>query len=244
MINVLIWNEFRHEKTDENVKKLYPCGLHEFIKSFLETNEDINVKTATLDDPECGITKEILEKTDVLIWWGHMHHENVPDYVAETVCEEVLKGMGLIVLHSGHHSKVFKKLMGTTCNLSWRDGDRERVWCCAPGHPIAKGIPEYFELEKEEMYGERFDIPTPDETIFIGWFAGGEVFRSGCTFKRGNGKIFYFQPGHEGNTAFYNENVRKIISNAVFWSAPTYRAKELECPHIAVSPEEKHCEKD
>ena len=239
MIKVTVWNEFRHEKTDEHVKKLYPDGIHGFVKSFLETNDDITVRTATLDDPECGLTEEVLADTDVLMWWGHMHHHEVPDEIVDRVQQEILKGMGLIVMHSGHHSKIFKRMMGTTCNLKWRDGDRERVWCCKPGHPIAQGIPEYFELDPEEMYGEHFDIPNPDDVIFMGWFAGGELFRSGCTFTRGNGKIFYFQPGHEGNPTFYNEYVQKILTNAVRWAVPTYRADKLECPWAKESAESK-----
>lgn len=239
MIKVTIWNEYYHEKTEEEVKTLYPNGLHGFIKDFLEQNKDICVKTVTLDDPDCGLTDEVLAQTDVLLWWGHCLHDKVPDSVVERVYQEVLKGMGFIALHSAHHSKIFKKLMGTSCNLSWRSSDRERVWCCKPGHPIAQGIPEYFELPEEEMYGEHFDIPNPDDVIFLGWFAGGEVFRSGCTFSRGNGRIFYFQPGHESHKSYYNKYVQKILTNAVRWAAPTYRTDRLECPQISVSPEKR-----
>ena len=168
-----------------------------------------------------------------------MAHGMVSDKVVERVYQRVLGGMGLIVLHSGHHSKIFKKLMGTTCNLLWRDGDRERVWTVNPAHPIAKGVPPYFNLAVEEMYGERFDIPEPDELIFMGWFSGGEVFRSGCTWQRGLGKIFYFQPGHESNPTFRNENVQRIIINAVRWAKPRIEIQsELECTHVKKSPEE------
>lgn len=238
MINVVVWNEYRHERTDERVKAVYPDGIHNCIKDFLQSDE-ISVTTATLDEPECGITEERLNNTDVLIWWGHMAHDKVPDEVAKRVQEAVLKGMGLIVLHSGHHSKPFKLLMGTSCDLHWRDNDRERIWCTAPTHPIAAGIPESFELENEEMYGEYFTIPKPDDVIFTGWFAGGEVFRSGCTFTRGLGRIFYFQPGHEEFPTYKNEIVQKIIKNAVSWVKPVMRTQTLTCPHIAESPESK-----
>ncbi len=231
MIKVTVWNEYKHEKTEEKVRELYPEGIHEYIKSFLDTEEDMEVRTATLDMPECGLTDEVLKDTDVLLWWGHMGHHEVPDEIAEKVAQQVLMGMGLIVLHSGHHSKVFKKLMGTTCNLYWRDGDRERVWCINPSHPIAQGVPRQFEIPIEEMYGEPFDIPHPDEMIFMGWFAGGNVFRSGVTYKRGNGKIFYFQPGHEGNPTYHMEIVQKIIKNAIRWAKSDYRVDELVCPH-------------
>ena len=239
MVKVTVWNEGIHEKASSEVAAIYPDGIHGCIKTFLESQDDFRVKTATLKQRQCGLTEEVLNNTDVLIWWGHMAHGLVPNKVVDRVYQRVLGGMGLIVLHSGHHSKIFKKLMGTTCNLLWRDGDRERVWTVNPSHPIAKGIPPYFNLAVEEMYGERFDIPEPDELIFMGWFAGGEVFRSGCTWQRGLGKIFYFQPGHESNPTFRNEYVQRIIINAVRWAKPRNEIKtELECTHVKKSPEE------
>lgn len=239
MVKVTVWNEGIHEKTSSEVAAIYPDGIHGCIKTFLESQDDFRVKTATLKQKQCGLSQQVLDNTDVLIWWGHMAHGMVSDKVVERVYQRVLGGMGLIVLHSGHHSKIFKKLMGTTCNLLWRDGDRERVWTVNPAHPIAKGVPPYFNLAVEEMYGERFDIPEPDELIFMGWFAGGEVFRSGCTWQRGLGKIFYFQPGHESNPTFRNENVQRIIINAVRWAKPRIEIQsELECTHVKKSPEE------
>lgn len=240
MINVTIWNEFLHEKTDERCIKIYPDGIHGAIRDFLKTDEELNVRTITLDDPDCGITDELLDNTDVMLWWGHIGHNKVPDEIAVKVRDAVLKGMGLIVLHSGHHSKVFKMLMGTSCNLTWREnGDMERVWVSAPAHPIAQGLGRYFELDGVETYGEPFGIPEPDEVVFIGWYSGGEVFRSGCTFHRGNGKIFYFQPGHETFPIFHNENVQRIIRNAVYWAKPVYRVPSLECPKVVKPGEEK-----
>lgn len=239
MVKVTVWNEGIHEKTSSEVAAIYPDGIHGCIKTFLESQDDFRVKTATLKQKQCGLSQQALDNTDVLIWWGHMAHGMVSDKVVERVYQRVLGGMGLIVLHSGHHSKIFKKLMGTTCNLLWRDGDRERVWTVNPAHPIAKGVPPYFNLAVEEMYGERFDIPEPDELIFMGWFSGGEVFRSGCTWQRGLGKIFYFQPGHETNPTFRNENVQRIIINAVRWAKPRIEIQsELECTHVKKSPEE------
>lgn len=231
MTRVLIWNEFAHEKTEEAVKKLYPNGIHNAIAEFLKT-DDIEIKTATLDDPDCGLTREVLDNTDVLIWWGHMKHNDVPDEIAMRVRDAVLEGMGMVFLHSAHHSKPFKFLLGTSCDLSWReDGDLERVWVCKPSHPIAQGLGRYFEIEHEETYAEPFDIPNPDELVFMGWYEGGELFRSGCCYNRGNGKIFYFQPGHESYPTFYNKDVQTVIKNAVRYVAPSYRAK-LECPRV------------
>jgi len=231
-IRVTIWNEGRHEKNNEDVRKIYPKGMHNAIADGLSANNpDFVIKTATLDDVSCGLTDEIINDTDVLLWWAHMHHGEVPDELADKVSQAVLKGMGLIPLHSAHLSKPFVKLMGTSCTLRWREDDRERIWTVAPSHPIAQGIPDYFELPDEEMYGERFDIPNPDDIVFLGWFAGGEVFRSGCTFRRGLGNIFYFQPGHEMYPIYYNENILKILANAIRWAAPIYKVEELTCPN-------------
>ncbi len=243
MIRVTVWNEGVHEKTDNEVAGVYPAGIHGCIKNFLSSQEDMVVTTATLAQRRCGLSDDVLENTDVLIWWGHMAHDKVPDKLVEKIHKRVLGGMGLVVLHSGHHSKIFRSLMGTTCNLRWRDGDRERIWNINPTHPIAQGIPDHFSLSREEMYGEQFDIPKPDEIIFLGWFEGGEVFRSGCTWTRGLGKIFYFQPGHESNPTFHNEYVQRIIINAIRWAMPLMPIGEpIPCPHKKVPPEEKYRE--
>ena len=233
-IRVTIWNEGRHEKRNPKVQELYPNGLHGAIAEFLSKNEDLEIRTATLDDPDCGLPDEVLNNTDVLIWWGHMHHEEVPDEVANKVRVRVQNcGMGLVCLHSAHLSKPFRYIVGTSGFLSWGDDQREIVWNLLPQHPIAAGVPEYFELEKEEMYGEPFRIPQPDELIFTSWFEGGNIFRSGVTYYRGLGKVFYFQPGHETNPHFYNPNVQRVITNAVYWAKPAQFDFEtpITCPH-------------
>lgn len=243
MIRVTVWNEGVHEKTNNEVAGVYPAGIHGCIKNFLSSQDDMVIRTATLAQRRCGLSDEVLDNTDVLIWWGHMAHDKVPDRLVEKIHKRVLGGMGLIVLHSGHHSKIFRALMGTTCNLSWRDDDRERIWTVNPSHPIAKGIPESFNIPNEEMYGERFDIPEPDELVFLGWFAGGEVFRSGCCWQRGLGKIFYFQPGHETNPTYHIKHVQRIIINAVRWATPLNAIDEvLACPNVKDTPEEKYKE--
>ncbi len=231
-MKVLVWNEFIHEKKKPEVAELYPNGMHNCIADFLRA-DDIEVRTATLDDEECGLTEEVLADTDVLIWWGHAGHNEVPDEIVERIHKYVVGGMGLIALHSAHFSKIFKKVMGTSCTLKWRNDVRERIWTIMPNHPIAEGIDESFVIENEEMYGEPFDIAKPDDVIFIGWFKGGEVFRSGCTWTRGNGKVFYFQPGHETNPIFHNENVQKIIRNAVRWACPIKKNIEMGAPWSA-----------
>jgi trehalose utilization protein len=220
-IRVTVWNEYRHEKTHEEVAKVYPEGIHGQIASFLQAQPDMEVATATLDEPEHGLTVERLAETDVLIWWGHMAHGEVQDKIVDRVQQAILNGMGLIVLHSGHFSKIFKRMMGTNCSLKWREiGERERLWVTDPAHPIVQGLGEYFEIPHVEMYGEFFDIPQPDALVFISWFQGGEVFRSGAAYHRGKGKVFYFRPGHETLPIFFQSEVQQVIVNAVRWAAP------------------------
>lgn len=224
MLNVTVWNEYLHEVQDARIAQVYPKGIHTAIAEGI-ANPDFSIRTATLNEPEHGLTKDVLEQTDVLIWWGHVGHDKVEDQVVQRVHDRVLDGMGLIVLHSAHASKIFSRLMGThTERLKWREADeKERLWVIDHAHPIVQGIGEYIELPREEMYGELFHIPAPDELIFISWFPGGEVFRSGCTFYRGTGKIFYFRPGHETYPTYYNPEVLHVISNAVRWAAPVAR---------------------
>lgn len=228
-INVTVWNEYRHEKQNEGIARIYPEGIHGAIAKGLAA-EDLNIRTATLDEPMHGLSDEVLNSTDVLIWWGHCAHGEVADEIVQKIHKRVIEGMGLIVLHSGHFSKIFRAVTGCSCSLKWREAaEKERLWNIAPTHPITQGIGEYFELPHEEMYGERFDIPKDSETIFIGWFEGGNVFRSGVTFERGYGKVFYFQPGHETFPIYYNENILKVIGNAVRWAKPVF-FREMSAP--------------
>ena len=229
-IKVTIWNEFRHEKKKPAIAAMYPKGMHGAIGEYLTAQGGMEVRLAALDDPEQGLPDALLADTDVLLWWGHGAHKEVLDTLVDKVQNRVLEGMGLVVLHSGHHSKPFKRLMGTTCNLRWREiGEREIVWCVSPGHPIAQGIGPCIVVPNSEMYGEQFDIPQPDELIFISNYAGGEVFRSGCTFRRGAGKIFYFSPGHETYPIYHNPEILRVIANGIHWAAPS-GAMKIECP--------------
>lgn len=223
-INITVWNEFLHERQNEDVKAIYPDGIHRAITAGLEEllGPLAQVRCATLAQPEHGLDSATLEQTDVLFWWGHLAHDQVADEIVDRVQTRVLEGMGLIVLHSGHASKIFQRLMGTGCMLRWREaGERERLWIVDPSHPIVSGIDaEYVELEQAEMYGEFFDIPQPDEQILISWFQGGEVFRSGCTWRRGRGRIFYFRPGHESYPIYHQDWVHRVLANAAKWCAP------------------------
>jgi trehalose utilization protein len=221
-LRVTIWNEYLHEKNHEAVKAIYPDGIHNALAKALtdRLGAAITVATATLEQPEHGLTDDVLGETDVLLWWGHKAHQRVSDEVVDKVQARVLDGMGLIALHSAHMSKIFTRLMGTSGRLKWRDvGEREIVWCVNPGHPITDGLDDHFEIERAEMYGELFDVPQPDELVFVSWFEGGEVFRSGCCWRRGKGKVFYFRPGHETYPIYYDANVQRVIANAVGYVA-------------------------
>jgi len=222
MTHVTVWNEFREERDDPAVADVYPDGIHAAVAEGLEADDrGFDVETATLDDPEQGLAPEVLDRTDVLVWWGHRAHDEVRDEAVERVVDRVLDGMGLLALHSAHYSKPFRRLMGTSCSLKWReDGGRERVWVVEPGHPIAAGLDESFVVPETEMYGERFDVPAPDALVFCSWFEGGEVFRSGCCYERGRGRVFYFRPGHETYPIYHNEEIQDVLGNAVEWATP------------------------
>jgi trehalose utilization protein len=233
-LRVTVWNENVHESKHPHIAQIYPKGIHGAVADGLVANDaGLQVRTATLQQPEHGLTQEILDTTDVLVWWGHCAHGQVADEIVDRVQKRVLQGMGLVVLHSGHYSKIFKRLLGTTCSLTWREaGEKERIWVCNPGHPIAQGIDRYFEIDQEEMYGEPFAVPNPDEVVFLSWFQGGEVFRSGLTYKRGNGKIFYFRPGHESYPTYHHPTVLKVIANAVRWARPEGSVWIDSCPNV------------
>lgn len=236
-IKAVVWNENVHETHNQVVADLYPLGIHGTIAKALNAAGGIEATTATMQEPEHGLTQARLDDTDVLLWWGHAAHGDVEDVVVERVAEAVWAGMGLIVLHSGHFSKIFKRLMGTPCNLTWREaGERERLWVTARNHPIVAGLPDHFELEYEEMYGEPFGIPEPQETVMISWFQGGEVFRSGATWTRGAGKVFYFRPGHETYPTYFDANVQKVLANAVAWAKnPQPRVQGVtDAPNVPV----------
>ena len=238
-LRVTVWGEFMHEKTHDAVKAIYPDGMHEVVAGGIREHlgDGAVVRTATLDMPEHGLTDAVLAETDVLTWWGHMGHQHVQDDVVEKVYQRVLSGMGLVVLHSGHMSKIFRRLMGTSCNLLYREAnEREVVWTIKPGHPITEGVPPVFTIPQQEMYGEFFDIPAPDELIFISSFAGGEVFRSGCCFNRGLGKIFFFSPGHETHPVYFQPEVRRVIANGVQWAYQAPRPRPITTQKCLNSP--------
>jgi trehalose utilization protein len=240
-IRVTVWGENYHENREQDragMAERYPEGMHGAIATGLRDllGAAVEVRTATQDQPEHGLTEEVLASTDVLTWWGHATHAQVDDAVVNRVHRRVLGGMGLLVLHSAHFSKIFIRLMGTTCSLAWRNSaEVELVWTVAPAHPIARGVPQPIMIGEQEMYGEYFDIPTPDELIFISSFSGGEVFRSGCCWRRGKGKIFYFSPGDQEYPVYRHPDVQRVLANAVEWARPEL-GSEFGSPEVINSP--------
>ena len=236
-VRAVVWGENIHEQTNPVVAGIYPDGMHGTIAAALNKDSGIRATTAVLQDAEHGLSEKRLAETDVLLWWGHAGHGKVEDAIVERVQKRVWEGMGLIVLHSGHYSKIFKRLMGTPCSLKWREaGERERIWVINRGHPIASGLGECIELPETEMYGEPFAVPEPMETVFVSWYEGGEVFRSGMTWRRGAGKIFYFAPGHETYPIYHNPEVHTVLRNAVHWAVNADAWKSItEAPNVPVS---------
>ncbi len=221
----------------ERIKEVYPKGLIGTLSEALEKDPEFRITLTNIYEKDYGLPDELLENTDVLVWWSHVLQDAVPDSLAMKIVKRVQKGMGFVALHSAHKSKPFMYLLGTSGTLKWREDDFCRVWTVNPAHPIAQGIPEMIELQEEEMYGEPFDVPKPDDNIFISWYRGGEVFRSGCTWTRGYGKIFYFQPGHETSPNYHNPYIQKIIGQGIHWAAPTVYRENFDCPNILTSPE-------
>mgnify|MGYP001166031801 CR=1 FL=1 len=238
-MRVTVFNEFLHERESDVVREIYPDGIHAAIGAAVQrSHPDAVVGYATLREPEHGLTQEVIDGTDVLFWWGHKAHDQVDDAVVDRVQSAVLAGMGLVVLHSGHYSKPFRRMLGTTASLKWREADeKERLWNLQPGHPLLHGVPDYFELPREEMYGERFDVPDPDELLMISWFQGGEVFRSLAAWRRGHGTVVYFRPGHETYPTYYDANVQRVLANAAAYAAAKVRRPDRGSPETpAIEP--------
>jgi trehalose utilization protein len=232
-VRVTVWGENVHEQRDESVRTIYRDGMHAAIAAGLQASlgDRVRVRTATLDQPEHGLPQSVLDETDVLTWWGHIAHDQVQDAMVDRVQDAVLGGMGLLALHSAHYSKILRRLLGTSCSLRWRnDGERELVWTVDPAHPIAAGVPQPIVIEAQEMYGEHFDIPAPDELVFVSSFAGGEVFRGGCCFRRGAGRLFYFSPGDQEYPVYHHPDVQRVLANAVLWATPTRRGPVPDAP--------------
>ena len=210
----------------DEARRIYPDDLHAALAAGLvdELGPEAKVRIATLDDEDQGLSDAVLADTDVLVWWSHVKHHMIGEATVERLWRRIVHdGMGLVMLHAGTGSKIFKRLMGTSCGLGYlrQSDDWEAVWTISPNHPIVQGIPQVFVIPTEEVYCEYFDIPVPDEVVLVSTFRGGEVFRSGCCFRRGNGRIFYFRPGHESHPTYHHPQVKRVLANAVTWAAQT-----------------------
>ncbi|MDR0426377.1 MAG: ThuA domain-containing protein [Clostridiales bacterium] len=215
-------------------REAYPEGMQNCLKAMLEAAGHRVTLVEQDENGDGAAMAAAVGDADVAYWWGHGLHQKVSDAAADAVVRAVWRGMGLVCLHSSHLSKPFLRLIGTDGTLCWREaGENERLWVVDPAHPIAAGLPPTVEIEREEMYGEPFGIPQPDELVFLGWYKGGEVFRSGCVFRRGRGKVFYFQPGHETYPNYKLPDVRRILLNAAeYLRCPAKAAADAECPCV------------
>lgn len=216
-MRVVVWSEGEvhgHEATG------YPEGMPAAIADAVRGIPEAQVEIASIDDADQGVPDERLRQADVLLWWSHMRHEDLLSATVDRVVSAVEHGLGLVALHSAISSPVFRRLVGTTGGFGgWRHGDREVLWTVDPSHPICRGVEFPVVMPQQEMYSEPANLPTPDELVFISSFSGGEVFRSGITYRRGVGRIFYFSPGHEEYPVFLHPGVRGILANATSWAA-------------------------
>lgn len=217
---VVVWSE------GTAPKDVYPNDINGAIAEGLADMPGWEVITASIKDPDQGISDDLLKRTDVLIWWGHKKHGLVKNALVAKIENRVKnEGMGFISLHSSHFAKPNKALMGTECSWGAYEGDSSnlRVTVADPVHPIAKGVADFTTVH-EERYSEPYAVPEPEAVVFTGVHeikkGGEDPSRIGLCWHVGKGKFFYFQAGHETNPIFYDKNVRTIMRNAVEWAAP------------------------
>ena len=97
------------------------------------------------------------------------------------------------------------------------DGAPSHVTTLIPQHPIAAGLPARWDVAQTEMYDEPFHVPPPDTVVFEERWDKGEHFRSGCVWRVGKGRVFYFRPGHEIYPVYKQAEPLRVIENAVRW---------------------------
>ena len=222
-LRVTVWSEVIDPVLEPRAVTYYPDDINVYLAEFLSIEHDFEVRTANLRQKENGLSQEILNDTDVLVWWSHLYDDQVSDETAQRVAETVLNGMGILFLHASLGSKPAKILLGTNSNTGkYREiGEKEKIWVVDRSHPVVDGMEkEYIEIPASEMYGEPYGIPTPDDIVFISWFEGGEVLRSGVDWKKGAGKVFFFAPGHEEFPVYYHSEIQKAVKNIVRWLKP------------------------
>jgi trehalose utilization protein len=245
-IRVTIFCEHNQDRY-EPVKSVYPDGMHAAIAGAYDEESGFRVTIATQDMPEHGLSKEVLNETDVLIWWSHIDNNLLSDAVANEVCKRVVRdGMGFVALHSACYSKPWQRLLGIEYEAGeWGrfrtmpKGEKERLWVVTPGHAICEGIGDCIEIPQDEMYGEPMLMPDPDKLLFIAWWEGGDVCRSGTLFERGRGKIFGFTPGHETFPIYYQPEIRQVLRNAArFLARPSGLRISAGEGHLSGEPRE------
>ncbi|MCI8623421.1 MAG: trehalose utilization protein ThuA [Provencibacterium sp.] len=222
-IRVTVWNEFYDDPRHPAIQELYPGGVQEYLASVLREEPDMAVTARHFyEDDACGLSDEVLDSTDVLLVYGHILRDNVPEDRVKKLIERVVKeGMGVIFLHSALWMNLFQRLVGPGAYCGYRElGERERVWVVNRNHPIAAGLPSSFVIPHTEVYSEPAGFPDPDELVFISWYQGGEAARSGMVWRRGAGRIFYFSPGHAWYNAMQIPEYHTVIKNAVRWAVP------------------------
>lgn len=216
---VVVWSEGTAPKT------VYPYDVNTAIAEGLQPLKDWQIITASITDPDQGLSDDLLNSTSVLIWWGHQKHGDVKDELVAKIVRRVKEGgMGFIATHSAHYSKPLKALLGTNCGWKYYtdDGARVDLIVKSPKHPIAKGV-KNFTVPKTERYGDPFEVPPAETVVFDGIYTlpngTKENAQQGMTWSVGKGRVFYFQPGHESYPIYFQEEIRHIFRNGVQWAA-------------------------
>ncbi len=214
-IRVRVWCEGTARKAT------YPDDVDGALGQYLGRMEDLRIARARLDDPNAGLSDAELDATDVVVWWGHLRHDDLPADRSRAIVDRVKAAkIGFVALHASCGSRPFRGLMGTTCEPGgWRDDGRpERIEFKAPDHPIARGV-EPFTIPQSAMFAEPFEVPAPESVVFVSNWGPGETFRSGLTWTVGKGRVAYLRPGHDALPVFFHPSVRKVIANAARWAA-------------------------
>ncbi len=200
-------------------RAVYPQDIDGAVAAHLGKSPGVKVERARLTDPSAGLADAALDATDVLIWWGHIRHDAVPDDRAQAVIRRVRAGkLGLVALHSSCASKPFKGLMGMSCEPGgWReDGRPEHVKIAAPDHPIARGVAP-FTIPRSDMFAEPFDVPAPETVVLVSSWDRGETLRSGLTWSVDKGRVAFLRTGHDAFPVLFHPAVRQLLANASQW---------------------------
>jgi trehalose utilization protein len=104
-LRVLVWDEQQDAQ-----KQAYPNFLGNHLAEDLK--KEFDVRSVSIKDPEQGLSKDNLEWADVVVWWGHLRHQEVNEEAVAAIVAKITEGKcGLVALHSAHYSQVFKASM-------------------------------------------------------------------------------------------------------------------------------------